>query len=61
MVQTPLIFMLSAAAERWIDRPSINFARWIEGKAFQPARSVEIPEMTEASNGHEMVGLMQPN
>jgi peptidoglycan/LPS O-acetylase OafA/YrhL len=53
-VQTPLIVFLSAVVERWIDRPSIQFARWLEGLAF--AEKVEVERTGES--GHEMVGLI---
>lgn len=64
VVQTPCIVMLSTVVERYVDRPSINFARWIEGKAFTPKRSVELElgARSEArdGDGQEMVALIPP-
>ena len=62
VVQTPIIVVLSTLVERYIDRPSINFARWIEGKAFAPKRSVELElgARREAGDGQEMVALIPP-
>lgn len=59
-VQTPLIIMLSAVVERYIDRPSISFARWLEGKAFQSTQSEKLAEMPPESDGEEMQALMHP-
>jgi peptidoglycan/LPS O-acetylase OafA/YrhL len=60
VVQAPLIAMLSAVVERCIDRPSIRFARWIEGLAFRPKSSVELGVRREARHGQEMVALIPP-
>jgi len=60
VVQTPLVIMMSTLVERFVDRPSIEFAKWVEGKVFQPSRSVKLADAAEAREEQEMVALIPP-
>ena len=59
-IQTPMVLILSTAVERYIDRPSVRFAKWIEGKAFQAGERLESRDVLEARDRREMVALIPP-
>nr|POE90215.1 hypothetical protein CFP56_20682 [Quercus suber] len=54
VVFVPIIFSLSALAERWIDQPSVTFARWVERIVTKEA---EVPLAMQQEFAEEQIPL----
>ena len=58
-VVTPIVVVLAGVVERYIDQPSVRFAKWLEQQAFRPQNSnppIELSQSLLAEHGAGRTG-----